>query len=375
MPNLREGALPSPGWQEAVENNYAAPSPDENKNGEAGRGEHGQSRGTRPITMVNSGIIGRSPALRAVLRQVEIVAPTGATVLVEGETGTGKELIARALHEFSQRRERPLAKINCAAIPAGLLESELFGYERGAFTGAVARKAGRFEMAHQGTLFLDEIADFPPELQPKLLRVLQEKEFERLGGTQIQKVNVRLVAATSRNLAQMVADRQFRNDLYYRLNVFPIRMPALRERIEDIPLLVRHFVNKYAGQMNKQIECVPPGVLNAFKNHSWPGNIRELENFIERSVILSSGNVLSPPMNELEQPLRPPPYRAATGEPSRTATLEECERDHILGALKETRWLVGGPNGAAARLGVKRTTLIWKMKKLGISRKVPLPAA
>jgi formate hydrogenlyase transcriptional activator len=304
---------------------------------------------------------------------VEIVAPTGATVLIEGETGTGKELIARALHDLSPRHDRPLAKLNCAAIPTGLLESELFGYERGAFTGAVARKAGRFEMAHQGTLFLDEVADFPPELQPKLLRVLQEKEFERLGGTQTQQANVRLVAATSRCLAQMVADRQFRNDLYYRLNVFPIRMPPLRERLEDIPLLVRYFVNKYAGQMNKQIDSVPPGIMESLNNYYWPGNIRELENYIERSVILSSGNVLRPPMNALEQQQHPQSTPGA-GEPASGGTLEQCERDHILRALNETRWRVGGRNGASVRLGVKRTTLIWKMKKLGISRKGSLPA-
>lgn len=360
MPNLRERELPFPACPQPAENNEAAFSSGENKNGKR--------------SVMNSEIIGRSSALRAVLRQVEIVAPTGATVLIEGETGTGKELIARALHDLSPRRERLLAKINCAAIPAGLLESELFGYERGAFTGAFARKAGRFESAHQGTLFLDEIADFPPDLQPKLLRVLQEKEFERLGSTQIQKVNVRLVAATSRSLAQMVADRQFRSDLYYRLNVFPIRMPALRERIEDIPLLVWHFVSKYAGQMNKQIDSVAPGVMDSFKSYNWPGNIRELENYIERSVILSQGNVLRPPIFELEPPPRPA-SSAVHEEHSKSATLEECEREHILRVLNETRWLVGGPSGAAMRLGVKRTTLIWKMKKLGIKRKMSLSEA
>jgi len=322
---------------------------------------------------MNSEIIGRSSALRAVLRQVEIVAPTNATVLIEGETGTGKELIARALHDLSPRHDHPLATLNCAAIPTGLVESELFGYERGAFTGAVARKAGRLEMANLGTLFLDEVADFPPELQPKLLRVLQEKEFERLGGTQTRQANVRLVAATSRCLAQMVADRQFRNDLYYRLNVFPIRMPPLRERLEDIPLLVRYFVNKYAGQMNKQIDSVPPSIMESLKNYYWPGNIRELENYIERSVILSSGNVLRPPMNALEQQQHPQATRGAR-ESAGDGTLEQCERDHILRALNETGWRVGGRNGASVRLGVKRTTLIWKMKKLGISAKGSLPA-
>jgi formate hydrogenlyase transcriptional activator len=370
---VRETELPLPVSREVVKSDRAGPL-NGNSNGEDVEAGHGRSRGSRRLNGTNSEIIGRSAALRAVLRQVEIVAPTGATVLIEGETGTGKELIARALHDLSPRYDRPLAKINCAAIPAGLLESELFGYERGAFTGAVARKAGRFEVAHQGTLFLDEVADFPPELQPKLLRVLQEKEFERLGSNQTQKTNVRLVAATSRNLAQMVADRQFRNDLYYRLNVFPIRMPALRERLEDIPLLVQHFVNKYAGQMHKEIDSVAPGVMDSFKNYNWPGNIRELENYIERSVILSPGNVLRPPMTELEQPPRPP-SNSIPGEQSKSTTLEECEREHILRALNETRWLVGGPSGAATRLGVKRTTLIWKMKKLGIKRKRSLSEA
>jgi len=368
--NVREPEFPLPDWRKVVKDDHAGPS-NGNSNGEDVQAARGRSSESRRLNGTNSEIIGRSAALRAVLRQVKIVAPTNATVLIEGETGTGKELIARALHELSPRRERPLAKINCAAIPAGLLESELFGYERGAFTGAVARKVGRFEMAHEGTLFLDEIADFPPELQPKLLRVLQEKEFERLGGTQIQRANVRLVAATSRSLAQMVADHQFRNDLYYRLNVFPIRMPALRERVEDIPLLVRHFVRKYAGQMNKQIDSVAPGVMDSFKNYNWPGNIRELENYIERSVILSKGKVICAPITELEQPPRPP-SNSLPEEQSKSATLEECEREHILRALNETRWLVGGPSGAATRLGVKRTTLIWKMKKLGIKRKSSL---
>lgn len=315
-----------------------------------------------------AGIIGRSSALRAVLKEVQIVAPTNATVLILGETGTGKELIARAVHNLSPRRDFALSKINCAAIPAGLLESELFGYERGAFTGAVARKAGRFELAHQGTLFLDEIGDIPLELQPKMLRVLQEKEFERLGGTQTHQVNVRVVAATAGDLSQMVADRQFRSDLYYRLSVFPVRLPALRERSEDIPMLVSHFVKKFACQMNKQIETVPPEVVDYLSHYHWPGNIRELENFIERSVILSSGKVLHAPLAELE-----PPHRrtlaSPTGGSTTTATLEECEREHILLTLSETRWVVGGLRGAAARLGVKRTTLIGKMEKLGITRK------
>ena len=311
-------------------------------------------------------IIGRSSTLRAVLKEVQIVAPTNATVLILGETGTGKELIARAVHNLSPRSDYALSKINCAAIPAGLLESELFGYERGAFTGAVARKAGRIELAHQGTLFLDEIGDLPLELQPKLLRVLQEKEFERLGGTRTQQVNVRVVAATSGNLSQMVADRQFRSDLYYRLSVFPVRLPPLRERSEDIPMLVSHFVNKFACQMNKQIETVSPEVMDYLSHYHWPGNIRQLENFIERSVILSSGKVLHAPAAELEPPHRP--VASPTGGSTTTATLEECEREHILLTLSETHWVVGGLRGAAARLGVKRTTLIGKMEKLGLTR-------
>lgn len=312
-------------------------------------------------------IIGHSSTLRAVLREVQIVAPTNATVLILGETGTGKELIARAVHNLSPRRDCALSKINCAAIPAGLLESELFGYERGAFTGAVARKAGRFELAHQGTLFLDEIGDLPLELQPKLLRVLQEKEFERLGGTQTQQVNVRVVAATSGNLSQMVADRLFRSDLYYRLSVFPVRLPPLRDRSEDIPMLVSHFVNKFACQMNKQIETVPPEVMDYLSHYHWPGNVRQLENFIERSVILSSGKVLHAPSADLEPPHRRP-VASPTGGSTSNATLEEFEREHILLTLSETHWVVGGLRGAAARLGLKRTTLIGKMEKLGITR-------
>jgi formate hydrogenlyase transcriptional activator len=315
-------------------------------------------------------IIGRSPALRAVLKDVQIVARTNATVLILGETGTGKELIARALHNLSPRRLHALSKINCAAIPAGLLESELFGHERGAFTGAVTRKAGRVELAHQGTLFLDEVGDIPLELQPKLLRVLQEKEFERLGGTHTHKINVRVVAATSRDLAQMVADRQFRNDLYYRLNVFPIRLPALRERLEDIPLLVQHFVNKCARQMNKRIETIPPHIIDHLSNYHWPGNIRELQNVIERAVILSPGKNLHAPSAGLEQSrhsaVSPAPNGTSASGP---ATLEDCEREHILRALNGNRWVVGGPNGAAALLGLKRTTLISKMQKLGIARR------
>jgi formate hydrogenlyase transcriptional activator len=327
----------------------------------------------QPQTLIRSNpfgseIIGRSPGLRAVLQQVKIVAPTNATVMILGETGTGKELIARAIHNLSPRHDRPLVKTNCAAIPTGLLESELFGHERGAFTGAVARKLGRFELAHEGTLFLDEVADIPAELQPKLLRVLQEREFERLGGTQSHKVNVRLVVASSRDLSQMVADRQFRSDLYYRLNVFPIRVPPLRERLEDIPLLVRHFVDNYARQMDKQIDNVSLDAMGSLRRYHWPGNIRELQNFIERAVILSSGKVLTPPLDDLDHSSHCH-ATAATGVPFKAGTLEECEREHILQTLNTTRWVVGGPDGAAALLGVKRTTLISKMQKLGIVRR------
>jgi formate hydrogenlyase transcriptional activator len=321
------------------------------------------------VEISRTDIIGRSTALQAVLKSVSIVAPTGATVLIHGETGTGKELIARAIHATSLRRDRTLANINCAAIPTGLLESELFGYERGAFTGAFARKAGRFEAAHEGTLFLDEVGDIPSEIQPKLLRVLQEKELERLGGTQTQRVNVRLVAATSRDLSKMVADRQFRSDLYYRLNVFPIFLPPLRERSQDIPLLVEHFVKQYTRQMKKPVESVDPQDMEAMKQYSWPGNIRELQNFVERAVIMSTGKVLEPPLSELHQASL---NGAGSANVSLEAgTLEECERAHILRTLERTRWLVGGCRGAATILGLKRTTLIGKMKKLGIARDQP----
>ena len=312
-------------------------------------------------------IIGRSASLRAVFEQVRIVAPTSSTVLVLGETGTGKELIARAIHNRSARRARAFVRVNCAAIPSGLLESELFGHERGAFTGAIMRKIGRFEMAHGGTLFLDEIGDIPPELQPKLLRVLQEQEFERLGSTQTTRVDVRVVAATSRDLPQMVANREFRSDLYYRLNVFPLRLPALRERPEDIALLVRHFVDACAKRMNKPVERVPEEALEVLLGHAWPGNVRELQNFIERAVILSPGKVLRPPLAEL---------RAAAAEPTASGqgavagvtTLKDAERQHIVQALTESNWVIGGPKGAAARLGLQRTTLISKMRRLGVTR-------
>jgi len=305
-------------------------------------------------------IVGGSAGLRAVLKQAETVAPTDSTVLIIGETGTGKELVARAIHNLSGRRDHILVKLNCAAIPTGLLESELFGHEKGAFTGAIAQRVGRFELAHKGTLFLDEVGDIPPELQPKLLRVLQEKEFERLGSTRTQQVDVRLIAATNRDLAQMVADKQFRSDLYYRLNIFPISIPPLRERAGDIPTLVRHFVAKYAREMNKKIEDIPDEAMEAITRYSWPGNIRELQNFIERAVILSPAKVLRAPLGELE--------RTAAAASTSLTTLEEAERSHILKVLGETNGVVGGRNGAAQRLGLKRTTLIYKMQKLGITR-------
>ena len=305
-------------------------------------------------------IIGESAVLKRILKQVETVAPTDSTVLIQGETGTGKELIARAIHNLSGRRERTFVKMNCAAIPTGLLESELFGHEKGAFTGAIAQKIGRFELAHQGTIFLDEVGDIPPELQSKLLRVLQEQEFERLGSTKTIKVNIRLVAATNRDLTQMVSDKQFRSDLYYRLNVFPITLPSLRERPEDIPLLVRYFAQKYSQRMDKRIETIPADALAALSKYHWPGNIRELENLIERSVILSHGPDLRVPLGELKVRNTVP----SDGE----ATLEATERRHILRVLKETDWTVGGASGAAVRLGMKRTTLLSRMRKLGISR-------
>ena len=305
-------------------------------------------------------IIGNSAALESVLEQVEQVAPTDSTVLVQGETGTGKELIARAVHNLSARCGRPFIKLNCAAIPFDLLESELFGHERGAFTGAIAQKIGRFELADKGTLFLDEVGDIPPGLQPKLLRVLQEQEFERLGSTRTHQVDVRLVAATNRNLVDMVKRNEFRNDLYYRLNVFPVSLPPLRERREDIPALVTHFVEILGRKMGKQIENIPAETMSALTSYEWPGNIRELQNFIERSVIVSTGAVLRPPLAELKRC----PEVLSMG----AITLEDAERDHIRKTLEQTRWVVAGPNGAAARLGIKRSTLYFRMQKLGISR-------
>ncbi len=305
-------------------------------------------------------VIGKSPALESVLEQVERVAPTDSTVLVQGETGTGKELIARAVHNISLRCGRPFVKLNCAAIPLDLLESELFGHEKGAFTGAIAQKIGRFEMANKGTLFLDEVGDIPPALQPKLLRVLQEQEFERLGGTHTHQVDVRLVAATNRDLMKMVNRGEFRIDLYYRLNVFPISLPPLRERREDIPDLVAHFVDTYSRRMGKQIDDIPPETLSALSSYQWPGNIRELQNIIERAVILSNDGVLPNPLPkaEAQDAIMPP----------NTTTLRDTERTLILSTLESVGWVIGGPKGAAAKLGLKRTTLIHKMQKLGISR-------
>jgi len=304
------------------------------------------------------GIVGQSTALRHVLQLVETVAPSDSTVLLLGETGTGKELIARAVHERSRRRDRTLVKLNCAAIPTGLLESELFGHEKGAFTGAVSQKIGRLELADKGTLFLDEVGDIPPELQPKLLRALQEREFERLGNSRTMKVDMRLVAATNRDLEKMVANHEFRSDLYYRLNVFPIRIPPLRERPEDIPLLVRYFAQKYAQRMEKQIESIPAAAIKKLTRWHWPGNIRELENFIERAVILSRGTTLEVPLTELKSDV-PPPVPAA-------GTREWNEREEIVRILKEAGGRVGGADGAAVRMGVKRTTLLSRIKKLGI---------
>jgi formate hydrogenlyase transcriptional activator len=309
-------------------------------------------------------IIGESTALKNILKQVETVAPTDSTVLIQGETGTGKELIARAIHNLSSRREATFVKINCAAIPTGLLESELFGHERGAFTGAIAQKIGRFELADGGTLFLDEVGDIPLELQPKLLRVLQEQEFERLGGTRTTRIDVRLVAATNRDLVQMVAERQFRSDLFYRLNVFPVQMPSLRQRREDIPVLVRYFAQKYARQMKRSIDSISAETMAALTNYHWPGNIRELENLIERAVILSRGAVLEVPITELRERAE----HALGQAPGSLQTLRANEREHILLALRDTGWVLAGPNGAAALLGMKRTTLQSRMHKLGIQR-------
>jgi formate hydrogenlyase transcriptional activator len=309
-------------------------------------------------------IIGESTGLKRILEQIRISAPTDSTILILGETGTGKELIARAIHNLSSRRERTLVKVNCAAIPTGLLESELFGHEKGAFTGATGQRIGRFELANGGTLFLDEVGDIPLELQPKLLRVLQEQEFERLGSAKTIRVNVRMVAATNADLTQKVANNQFRLDLYYRLNVFPIVIPPLRERREDIPVLVRYFAQKYAQRMKKPIDTIPTKTMGALVDYHWPGNVRELENLAERAVILSHGHELEVPLSEFRQQTK----AASPGDPSSPSTLEQAEREHILRALREANWILGGPEGAAFKLGMKRTTLQSKMRKLGIAR-------
>ena len=311
-------------------------------------------------------VIGKSAALEAVFEQVECVATTDSTVLIQGETGTGKELIARAIHNVSTRCGRSFIKLNCAAIPLDLLESELFGHEKGAFTGAIAQRIGRFEMADKGTLFLDEVGDIPSALQPKLLRVLQEQEFERLGSTHTRQVDVRLVAATNRDLTDMTKQGEFRIDLYYRLNDFPIRIPPLRERREDIPLLVEYFMEKFARRMGKRIESVPSTTMEKLVSWPWPGNVRELQNMIERGVILSKGFVLEIPLAELEQPVIP-----VLNDNNGTATLKDFEREHILQALHDSGWVIGGPAGAAARLGMNRSTLNARMRKLQIRRPKP----
>jgi formate hydrogenlyase transcriptional activator len=306
-------------------------------------------------------IIGSSQSFKWVLQQVQTVAPTSLTVLIQGETGTGKEVIAQAIHNGSPRRNGPFVKLNCAAIPAGLLESELFGHDRGAFTGAVSARLGRFQLADGGTLFLDEIGELPLELQPKLLRVLQDQMVEKLGSTRTIRIDVRIVAATNQNLARMVEERRFRPDLYYRLNVFPITLPPLRDRAEDIPALVEHFVQKFSHEMGRRIETIPSEVMDILKLYDWPGNIREMENIIKRAVIMSTGPALRPLLGEF----RRLPSQAS---PAAKRTLAEAERDHILEVLRDTRWVLGGANGAAARLGMPRTTLVYRMRKLGIAR-------
>jgi formate hydrogenlyase transcriptional activator len=311
------------------------------------------------------GIVGHSNALRSVLREIRLVAPTDSTVLIYGETGTGKELIARAIHELSTRRKNAFVKLNCAAIPTGLLESELFGHERGAFTGAIGQRIGRFEVANHGTAFLDEIGEIPLELQPKLLRVLQEREFERLGSTRTLRTDARLIAATNCDLAAMVEEQRFRSDLFYRLNVFPVRVPALRERREDIPLLAWHFARQFAERMKRHYDRISTETMKALCEYNWPGNIRELQNLIERAVILCPGPVLQVPARDLQHRTITLPHSGHSGQHQ---TLEEAERAHILGTLRQTKWVVGGPNGAAARLGMHRSTLQFRMKKLGIVR-------
>jgi formate hydrogenlyase transcriptional activator len=307
-------------------------------------------------------IIGHSRALGRVLREIETVAPTDSTVLISGETGSGKELVARAIHQLSARRERPFVKLNCAAIPTGLLESELFGHERGAFTGAIQQRIGRFELANRGTVFLDEVGEIPLELQPKLLRVLQEREFERLGSTRTLRTDARLIAATNRDLTALVSEQKFREDLFYRLNVFPVHVPPLRERREDIPMLVRHFAQQFSRRMNRAIETIPSEVMETLAAYDWPGNVRELQNLIERAVILSHGPTLDVPVAALNGRRPPPPHN------DRAETLSDADRRHIISALDRSGWVLGGPNGAAARLGLKRSTLQFRMRKLGIVR-------
>jgi len=330
-------------------------------------------------------IVGKSPELKHVLQLVETVAPNDSTVLLLGETGTGKELIARAIHDRSRRKKQTFVKLNCAAIPTGLLESELFGHEKGAFTGAISQKTGRMELADQGTLFLDEVGDIPTEIQPKLLRALQEREFERLGSTHTRKVNIRLIAATNRDLEKMVANREFRSDLFYRLNVFPIRIPPLRDRREDIPLLVSYFVQKFAKQMQKRIDAIPVAVMKGLTAWEWPGNIRELENFTERAVILTRGKSLEAPLSELRRPIADTPASTAAppagddiarivketisalnGKEDRADEFAKKQREEIVRALTESKGRVGGAEGAAARMGINRTTLLARMKKFGI---------
>jgi formate hydrogenlyase transcriptional activator len=312
--------------------------------------------------MATSDLIGSSPKFRALLEEINMVAPVDSAVLVRGETGTGKEVVAQAIHAASPRRQQKFVAINCAAIPAALMESELFGYERGAFTGAFTQREGRFQAADRGTLFLDEIGDLPLELQPKLLRVLQEQQVERLGGSRAIPVNVRVIAATNQDLWGMVQEKKFRADLYYRLNVFPINLPPLRDREGDIPLLVTHFVRKFAERLGRTIDCIPDDVMEALESHDWPGNIRELQNFIERAVIMTSGSALRPRLAELQMQTVSTEVR----------TLADAERAHIVATLRETKWVVGGRGGAAARLGLPRTTLIARMQRLGLAK---FPAA
>ena len=312
-------------------------------------------------------LVGHSPKFRALLDEINVVAPVDCAVLVQGETGTGKEVVAQAIHEASPRRQNRFVALNCAAIPSALLESELFGHERGAFTGAVAQTAGRFQAADRGTLFLDEIGDLPLELQPKLLRVLQEKEFERLGGGRTVRVDVRVIAATNQDLWGMVQERKFRADLYYRLNVFPITLPPLREREDDIPLLIEYFVQKFAGRQGKLIDRIPEDVIETLMRHSWPGNIRELQNIIERAVIMTTGPVLDMQTIDLRKTERMTQNMESTPL-AKTETLEEFERAHIMATLRATNWVVGGRRGAAVRLGLARTTLMAMMQRLGIRR-------